>query len=56
MHEDFVIYLSYLGRGGGVVHLRWPAVRPAHSRLAVASLADALHPPLGLYFLPWLGQ
>jgi hypothetical protein len=55
MHEDFVIYLSFPGQGGGAAHLRWPVACPVHSGPAVASLADALHPLLGLCFLPQLG-
>jgi hypothetical protein len=56
MHEDFFIYLSFPGPGGGAAHLHWPAVCPIHSEPAVASLADTLRPPSGLYFLPWLGR
>jgi hypothetical protein len=54
MHKDFVLYLSFPYRGGSAAHLRWPAACPTHPRPVVASLADALRPPLGLYSLPWL--
>jgi hypothetical protein len=56
MHEDFVINLSFPSPGGGAAHLCWPAMRPVHSGLAIASLADALRPPSGLCFLPQLGR
>jgi hypothetical protein len=48
MYEDFVIYLSFPGRGGGVAHLQCPAACPAHFGPAIASLADVICPPSGL--------